>query len=1201
MDRYALIIGVSEYQRLKPLPKASTDADKVAQVLEEYGGYQVKRLPERWNSLENRFEVGNGKVTGLEVGQELETLLLEKATKSDALVYFAGHGFTVLDNLKEQQGFLATSDCQVEIVNQVPINQKYGISLESLNKLIAKSDLRSLVMLLDCCHSGYFLERQLVQQTLSVFSFQKDYYLITACRNFETAKALSGEPNSIFTGAILKGLAANNANNHGIVTGDRLFDCINTELDNNLARQEPIRLGWGKAIPLVTYPPPEIVPNPVQNGIIQRENPYLGLRAFECSDGDYFFGREDCVRALLDLLKNGRFLAVIGPSGCGKSSLVKAGLFMALKQDKIPGSRHWQIQSLTPGMRPFEALQQALEQPSNQPLLLFIDQFEEIFTLCSNEIERKNFISCLSQETTRSERMIRVVVAMRGDFLDRCAAYQEIAELINRTQPTTYVVTPLTPKELEEVIEKPAQKHGIEFEWGLVGEIIADVVDQPGALPLLQYALAELWRVCITESTELHPMLTCQGYQQIGGVKGALEKKADELYHNLAPADQIFVHRLFLELVQLGEGKEVTRRRATWQELAALADSSEQLQRVTRLLAGQQERLIMTDEKTIEVAHEALLTEWRLLLDWIEQDRENIRLSRRLRSECNEWEKHCHSEGSEGLLLTGTWLAAIENWVETTQPRLGNLEQEFLQKSVEKRDKEIQEELAQERELRELAEARQKEAEARAIVEIEKSLEAEARAKAEAQKAQEAQARAKAEKRGKQIARISGVVLAISTVVAVGLASWAFWEKNRAVEAQKKEVDALISQAEKLLRNDNQIDALIASLDVLDRMEKLGIKDQDKLRKIQSVISNVQELNKLKLHEGAAYAVSFSPDGKFLASGGKDKVVKLWNLQDNTVEDLKSHGDYIRSIRFSFDSQFLASASLDKSIKIWNNQGRLVKTFDYSNRVYDLSFSPKSQKIAAAGKDGEIRIWDINSSNRSSKILKNTILETANNKEYKIYGLDFNPINDSILVSTGFEDYEIMIWNLNSNNEPKRISKTKFVTTSVRFSKDGSKIVTCDNEGFIRIRDSLGNLIGVIKDSENYAYYAEFSQDGKFIASTSMNNSIKIWNVEKALKLWSSSSTKELKDPEIELKEANSGSIYKISFHYNFLKTFASVSDDGIIRIWDFQKGNINKKKNLKVLELQKEGCNHLKNYFKISSDFVENKLICDRVLKSKF
>ena len=337
MARYALVIGISEYQspRLGNLQKPVADAEAVAQILEQYGDFQsVKRFPVRWKD-QNSAELAAKKVTGVELGRELKTFLQEQAAHHEALIYFSGHGFTVYDNLGQQKGYLAASDCQVEVgENHQVIEQRHGISLDSFNELIRDSQLSSLVVLLDCCHSGYFLERQLIKQTLTAFSSQKDYYLITACRSYEDALAIKTEEYSIFTNAVLKGLAPENASKNRRVSGDRLFDYISSELKTVL--QEPIRMGWGRSITLVTYPQLKSTANGEKE--FNPENPYRGLYSFESEQAKYFFGREQAIRALLDRTNNNRFLAVIGASGCGKSSLVKAGLLPHLKDNKLPGT-----------------------------------------------------------------------------------------------------------------------------------------------------------------------------------------------------------------------------------------------------------------------------------------------------------------------------------------------------------------------------------------------------------------------------------------------------------------------------------------------------------------------------------------------------------------------------------------------------------------------------------------------------------------------------------------------------------------------------------------------------------------------------------------------------------------------------------------------------------------------------------------------
>ncbi|MEP0883516.1 caspase family protein [Trichocoleus sp. ST-U3] len=252
MARYALVIGIAEYDSssLPTLKKSATDAEAVAQALERYGNFQeVIRLPSRWISDENRYEIVSKKLTGQELSQALKTFLLEQAVKQEALIYFAGHGFQALSSMGVQNGYLATSNCAIDGRNAIP--------LDEFNWLISQSDLSSLVVLLDCCHAGSLLERNLLEPTLTAFDKKPDYYFITACRSFE--KAYEGKEHGIFTGAVLKGLSLENADKDRQVSSDRLFDYIRRELKGS--GQEPIRMGRGRSITLVTYSAANPAPN----------------------------------------------------------------------------------------------------------------------------------------------------------------------------------------------------------------------------------------------------------------------------------------------------------------------------------------------------------------------------------------------------------------------------------------------------------------------------------------------------------------------------------------------------------------------------------------------------------------------------------------------------------------------------------------------------------------------------------------------------------------------------------------------------------------------------------------------------------------------------------------------------------------------------------------------------------------------------
>jgi inactive STAND/Caspase domain len=246
MASYALVIGISRYDNFRHLDKAATDAAAIAQILQAQGQYQVEPLPKRLVEANNRWELATDKkLTAKDLGQSLETFLLERAKDQKALIYFAGHGFEVAGLGSKKKGYLATSDTTVDGCN--------AILFSDLNDLIRESSLSSLVVILDCCHAGSFLERTVLESTLTAVREKKDYYLITACRSFERAR--EGEEHGIFTAVVLKGLQPENADNEGIVTGDRLFDFIQKELRQS--GQEPIRMGMGRSITLVSYPQPQ--------------------------------------------------------------------------------------------------------------------------------------------------------------------------------------------------------------------------------------------------------------------------------------------------------------------------------------------------------------------------------------------------------------------------------------------------------------------------------------------------------------------------------------------------------------------------------------------------------------------------------------------------------------------------------------------------------------------------------------------------------------------------------------------------------------------------------------------------------------------------------------------------------------------------------------------------------------------------------
>lgn len=1206
MAKHALVIGITQYDypyNFQSLTKPIKDAEAVARLLEERGGFQkVTRLPEGWNYEQGCPQVAADRVTSEQFVQALQTFL-EEAGRGDAVIYYSGHGFVVPDKLNQRQnrkkGYLVTSDSQIETI------AVHGIPFDSLNDFFHSSNLNSLVLLLDCCHAGSYLERDLVEQTLTAFGSQKDYYLMAACRS--TEKAYEGEPeqeNSVFTAALLEGLAQERADKDGQISCDRLFDFIykNQKLRN--FGQQPIRLGLGGSITLVTYPIENQEP-----AKLNRQNPYQGLRAFESEQANYFYGRDRVIRELLVRLNKDRFLSVIGPSGSGKSSLVKAGLLPQLKSNRIAESSQWDIESFTPGRHPLTHLQEifARQHRRNQPYVLFIDQFEEVFTLCENEEERQTFMRLIVDEATNTERLARVIWAMRGDFLDRCAAYPEPATLINSTEPRTYIVPPFSLRELEEAIKKPAERHGVTFEEGLVSQILEDLEGQPGALPLLQYALSQLWQVCVEHSASEQPQLTQKGYKEIGGVKGALNETANNLYQTRSPEDRGFMRDLFMQLVQVEED-QVTRRPISWERLDAIANSSEQAQRVVGLLADQ--RLLVTDEKNVQVVHEALLSEWVLLRKWIEDNREDIRLSRRLEAYCREWQESFNQ--AENALLPDAWLAPIEDWVKRTQHqlRLTPLEAEYLQKSIEKRDREAQAKLKQERELREAAEARAK-------AEAEKAEQEKARAKAEAERAQEAEARAiaqaakvKAEKQRTRLAIGSGV-LGVILITFFGFLQFQLIQRSKAQE--------LIAAAQALKNTNNQIEALMTSIKALDVLKIVNFGKGNSLKKIKEIIDSLRESNRLEYHQSVVLGLSFDSQGKLIASSDENQTIRLWKTNGIPLPLFKGkgHTNWVKNIKFSSDGKMLASASCDETVKIWQidstGQATLKNTLTgHKGCVYDVKFSPDNQTIASSGRDGKINLW--NRDGNGSPIDMLSPLSLTQGQDYRIYSIDFNR-DGSLLASAGYQDGKVNLWKFNqlANKQPISLGQPsdwhQDIVYIVKFCsyQNDTVLASGSQDGKVKlwkIEDEQGKLMGTINVNGDLStiFGLGFNSTCSILATSSDDESIKLWNINTAKILWNSGHP-ILEEPLLQAKtlKGHIKTVNRVEFNPKDDRILASVGDDKTIRIWNLEPMTSNSEDKLNEVTLLKNSCTFIRNYIDSHSSLSEiNKItkICNQYIQ---
>ena len=677
--------------------------------------------------------------------------------------------------------------------------------------------------------------------------------------------------------------------------------------------------------------------------IYEGQCPYRGLRVFDVGDAAFFFGREALVQWLLNEVRPAtqsrvvnRFLAIVGASGGGKSSVARAGLVAALKHDAIPDSSRWPITILRPGPDPVESLGVALSKavnvgqsatalaeliaefqknektlhliarqtlPEDAPelrLVILVDQFEEIFTLCHRDDLREAFIRNLLYAAKVAQGQTLVVLTMRADFYAKCAANAELAAAFSDHH---VLIGPMTEDELRRAIEKPAQLVGCELETGLVDLLVQDVRHQPGRLPLLQDALMELWHK--REGRKL----TVKAYHEIGKVEGALQRRADVILNAFSQAEQELCRRTFLRLTQPGEGTEDTKRRASMRELLSLSGESPAEENIVQKLADAS--LLTTEgdlsrkDAFVEVAHEALIRSWPQLRKWIDADRAGLRTRTRLTEAANDWK---NAGRDPGYLYTGARLAVAEEWAGLHPGEASIDEAEFLrcsreaQKQREKTELEAAQTLAQA--LKERAE------------------EAEKHANEQKESANKLRRRALA---------ATGAAVAALILLTVSFLMWRAAQEQAKIANDQRlaaEKQARIAESRRLATESStalikypQRSLLLAVEAVKVKQPLHGVRvavDEQSLREALSFIGG----RPVARADGPITTVAISPDNRWLVTGSADKTARLWDLsaKDPAANPvvLRGHEGPVSAVAISPDNRWLVTGSADKTARLWD-------------------------------------------------------------------------------------------------------------------------------------------------------------------------------------------------------------------------------------------------------------------------------------------
>ena len=817
----------------------------------------------------------------------------------------------------------------------------------------------------------------------------------------------------------------------------------------------------------------------------QAHCPYKGLAAFQPEDARYFFGREALVDEVVRRIQLNRVLVVGGPSGSGKSSLVRAGLIPALNAGALRDSETWRIALFTPGRDPIAelyfqvtsntpsstspvSLEDLLAHPtmarhlggasrSTQPLVLCIDQFEELFTLAP-EAQRGKFVAALSAMTDPADSNVRVVIAVRADFYAVCAQIPWLAERITNNQ---MLVGPMTGAELRRAIGEPARPAGLHLERGLMEAIIGEAGNEAGSLPLVAHALVETWL------RREGNTLTLAGFQAAGGVAGAISQTADVTYeHQFDAAEREATQRLFLRLVTPGEGTADTRKALPLSEIDTYPNP-QTMHRVVESLT--EARLLTVDDTNVQIAHEALLRTWPRLRTWIEESRDELRMRQRISRAAAEWD----AEGRDSdLLYRGTPLLSGLEWAAKNPDQMGELERTFLDAS------------------------------------------AETKAMAEAISAER-------ERRTRRVRRVAITLLSTLAVGATLASANAFFALREArvneekaalalreaqlneqkaaaatTEAHERFAGALGSAARGLVDTDPLL-ALVLGAEAIARAEvnPPGFAARAAMVAARRVLDRGGPfLVGSPIAAGDAYAMAMRPDGSLLASAQRDGRILLIDTatRRQVGPSLEGHVGGVRDIAFGPDGRRLASGGADGTVRLWEVGDGLASEGTILGKAGDVisgvCVSPRGEVVASANGDGTVRLWD---GGRGVPVGP-PIIE----RPLGFNTVEFSPDGRGLVAS--YSDGAIFAWALPSR-EPLFAPLDDVHTSTLlhlAFSPTGEHFATVSTDGTSTVIEfPSGRVVGPAFGDSVEIGAAAFTPDGRVLIGGGADGALKLWDV----------------------------------------------------------------------------------------------------------
>lgn len=834
------------------------------------------------------------------------------------------------------------------------------------------------------------------------------------------------------------------------------------------------------------------------------ECPYVGLAAFTPQDAACFFGRERLTEELASRVGAQRFVAVFGVSGSGKSSLLRAGLLPRLdRRGGNAGRGGRRALFFTPGPRPLDecatrvaaigggnasvlsrelrtqaralhlaVLQALAAQEDSAELILVVDQFEEVFTLCSDESERRQFISGLLALAREPTSRARVVLGVRADFLAHCARYPELIEALEE-RDAQLLLGPMTTDELRRAVTAPATGAGCTVEGALLARIVTDAAGEPNSLPLVSHALRETWH------HRRGNTLTLAGYEASGGIHYALARTAETLYQRLTGEQQLLARGILLRLVALGDGTEDTKRRVARDELGG-GDTDVVLDALARA------RLVALDTGAVELAHEALLHAWPRLRQWIGQDRAGLLVHQQLTDAATAWDRERRDPGA---LYRGDRLAAADGWAShhRDQIPISPRTREFLAASG--------------RHARRTAWLR------RASIGALCALTLLASATAGVALRQSADARAERDQAvAGQVLAEAGQLQSTDPSLAAQLTLTAY----RMQGTRDAYTDLLNTQNVPLSQLLTGSSSTVYTVAYSPSGRTLASGDANGMLRLWNLSVPTHPTlwcPPIATGAGSVYWAAFNPDERTLATADGDGTVRLWNVTDPSHPSpwgpaLTGHSQFVFSVAFSPDGHTLASAGADHTVRLWNvtdprRPTLLGQPLVSPQAVASATFSPDGHTLAVAGHDNTVRLWNVTDP-------AHPVLWTAplTGQTDVVYAVAFSP--DGHTMATVAGDHTVWLWNTADPAHPTPIGQPLTghtdIVYAVAFSPDGRMLATAGADQSVRLWNlsDPANPVALgtpLTGHTGYVYQLAFSPDGHTLASASADQTVRLWDI----------------------------------------------------------------------------------------------------------